>query len=47
MQLLRTLVLGTLAIVGATSAGAAPMLKAFRLGEVELLDSPVQRSHAA
>src|SRR3989337_477837 len=44
MKLLRTLMLGSLAIVGATNAGAAPTIEAFRLGEVELLDSPFKEA---
>lgn len=42
MQLLRTLILGTLAIVG--TADATPALQAFRLSEVELLDSPFKQA---
>jgi len=44
MLLLRSLVLGTLTIVGAANAGAAPALQAFRLSDVELLDSPFKQA---
>lgn len=48
MQTLRTLawvsLLGSLAIVGAASAETAAELKAFRLGDVELLDSPFKQA---
>lgn len=44
MQLPRTIVLGGLALVGVANVEAAPALQAFRLSEVELLDSPFKQA---